>query len=192
MMIIPPSSIFRLLKSSRKLWTKGITMELNRCTSHLVQGTYNFWKDAYLNFSLSYLAKKKKKRISYWVVFCVDLSVDVLNYFRYISAERYSEALDVLQSGACIQLENGQVTTHLLDFHVIDLRYIMSFFLPHVIAYLLDISCGFFLYALMLFFFQELRKSWLSLLSFASTHTHSIISRSLAGLSSLFCLWKHL
>ncbi|KAG8372809.1 hypothetical protein BUALT_Bualt12G0105700 [Buddleja alternifolia] len=29
---------------------------------------------------------------------------------RYISADRYSEALDILQSGACIQLENGQVT----------------------------------------------------------------------------------
>ncbi|XP_051140078.1 protein GET4 [Andrographis paniculata] len=29
---------------------------------------------------------------------------------RYISAERYSEALDILESGACIQLENGQVT----------------------------------------------------------------------------------
>ncbi|XAR72088.1 hypothetical protein NMG60_11018603 [Bertholletia excelsa] len=29
---------------------------------------------------------------------------------RYISAERYSEALDILQSGACIQLENEQVT----------------------------------------------------------------------------------
>lgn len=29
---------------------------------------------------------------------------------RYISAERYSEALDLLQSGACIQLEHEQVT----------------------------------------------------------------------------------
>ncbi|KAF7820092.1 Golgi to ER traffic protein 4-like protein [Senna tora] len=29
---------------------------------------------------------------------------------RYISAQRYSEALDLLQSGACIQLEHGQVT----------------------------------------------------------------------------------
>ncbi|KAL2234877.1 Golgi to ER traffic protein 4 homolog [Sesamum indicum] len=29
---------------------------------------------------------------------------------RYISSDRYSEALDILQSGACIQLENGQVT----------------------------------------------------------------------------------
>ncbi|KAL0424891.1 UNVERIFIED_CONTAM: Golgi to ER traffic protein 4 [Sesamum radiatum] len=29
---------------------------------------------------------------------------------RYISSDRYSEALDFLQSGACIQLENGQVT----------------------------------------------------------------------------------
>ncbi|KAF5947987.1 hypothetical protein HYC85_013944 [Camellia sinensis] len=29
---------------------------------------------------------------------------------RYILAERYSEALDILQSGACIQLEHGQVT----------------------------------------------------------------------------------
>ncbi|KAJ4970543.1 hypothetical protein NE237_003642 [Protea cynaroides] len=29
---------------------------------------------------------------------------------RYISAERYDEALDILQSGACIQLNNGQVT----------------------------------------------------------------------------------
>ncbi|GAB2235462.1 hypothetical protein Drorol1_Dr00025887 [Drosera rotundifolia] len=29
---------------------------------------------------------------------------------RYISAERYSEALDILQSGACLQLEHGQVT----------------------------------------------------------------------------------
>ncbi|XP_075086822.1 protein GET4-like [Nicotiana tabacum] len=29
---------------------------------------------------------------------------------RYVSAERYSEALDILQCGACLQLENGQVT----------------------------------------------------------------------------------
>ncbi|KAK6142645.1 hypothetical protein DH2020_022993 [Rehmannia glutinosa] len=29
---------------------------------------------------------------------------------RYISNSRYTEALDILQSGACIQLENGQVT----------------------------------------------------------------------------------
>ncbi|KAE9467137.1 hypothetical protein C3L33_00956, partial [Rhododendron williamsianum] len=29
---------------------------------------------------------------------------------RYISAERYSEALDILHSGSCIQLEHGQVT----------------------------------------------------------------------------------
>ncbi|XP_028100224.1 Golgi to ER traffic protein 4 homolog isoform X3 [Camellia sinensis] len=29
---------------------------------------------------------------------------------RYISAERYSEALDLLHSGACLQLEHGQVT----------------------------------------------------------------------------------
>ncbi|KAL6503064.1 hypothetical protein OROHE_023928 [Orobanche hederae] len=29
---------------------------------------------------------------------------------RYISSRRYSEALDILESGACIQLENGQVT----------------------------------------------------------------------------------
>ncbi|KAM7499182.1 hypothetical protein LguiA_023596 [Lonicera macranthoides] len=28
---------------------------------------------------------------------------------RYLSAERYSEALDILQAGACIQLEHGQV-----------------------------------------------------------------------------------
>nr|DAD26334.1 TPA_asm: hypothetical protein HUJ06_027802 [Nelumbo nucifera] len=29
---------------------------------------------------------------------------------RYVSAERYAEALDILQSGACIQLKHGQVT----------------------------------------------------------------------------------
>ncbi|KAK7279695.1 hypothetical protein RJT34_24752 [Clitoria ternatea] len=29
---------------------------------------------------------------------------------RYVSAQRYSEALDILHSGACIQLSNGQVT----------------------------------------------------------------------------------
>ncbi|KAK9282621.1 hypothetical protein L1049_010839 [Liquidambar formosana] len=29
---------------------------------------------------------------------------------RYIAVERYSEALDILQSGACIQLKHGQVT----------------------------------------------------------------------------------
>ncbi|XP_057423180.1 protein GET4 [Lotus japonicus] len=29
---------------------------------------------------------------------------------RYVSAQRYSEALDILHSGACIQLANGQVT----------------------------------------------------------------------------------
>ncbi|XP_015877180.1 protein GET4 isoform X2 [Ziziphus jujuba] len=31
-------------------------------------------------------------------------------YCRYASAQRYSEALDILQAGACIQLEHGQVT----------------------------------------------------------------------------------
>ncbi|XP_043712751.1 protein GET4 [Telopea speciosissima] len=29
---------------------------------------------------------------------------------RYVSAERYDEALDILQSGACTQLKNGQIT----------------------------------------------------------------------------------
>ncbi|KAB1212216.1 hypothetical protein CJ030_MR5G024984 [Morella rubra] len=29
---------------------------------------------------------------------------------RYVSAQRYSEALDILQAGACIQLKHGQVT----------------------------------------------------------------------------------
>uniref|UniRef100_A0A5B6Z0W7 Golgi to ER traffic protein 4 n=1 Tax=Davidia involucrata TaxID=16924 RepID=A0A5B6Z0W7_DAVIN len=29
---------------------------------------------------------------------------------RYVSAERYSEALDILQSGACIQFDHGQIT----------------------------------------------------------------------------------
>ncbi|XP_024024705.1 Golgi to ER traffic protein 4 homolog isoform X2 [Morus notabilis] len=29
---------------------------------------------------------------------------------RYVSAQRYMEALDILHSGACIQLEHGQVT----------------------------------------------------------------------------------
>ncbi|KAK7277296.1 hypothetical protein RIF29_18447 [Crotalaria pallida] len=29
---------------------------------------------------------------------------------RYVSAQRYSEAIDILQSGACIQLAHGQVT----------------------------------------------------------------------------------
>ncbi|XP_050250220.1 protein GET4 isoform X1 [Quercus robur] len=29
---------------------------------------------------------------------------------RYVSAQRYSDALDILQSGACIQLKHGQIT----------------------------------------------------------------------------------
>ncbi|XP_048134889.1 protein GET4 isoform X2 [Rhodamnia argentea] len=29
---------------------------------------------------------------------------------RYIAAERYAEALDILESGACLQLQNGQIT----------------------------------------------------------------------------------
>ncbi|GMY08713.1 protein GET4 isoform X1 [Fagus crenata] len=29
---------------------------------------------------------------------------------RYVSAQRYSESLDILQSGACIQLKHGQIT----------------------------------------------------------------------------------
>lgn len=28
---------------------------------------------------------------------------------RYVTAERYSEALDILHSGACLQLAHGQV-----------------------------------------------------------------------------------
>ncbi|RVW22411.1 hypothetical protein CK203_111202 [Vitis vinifera] len=32
-----------------------------------------------------------------------------MNNHRYASAERYYEALDILESGACIQLEKGQV-----------------------------------------------------------------------------------
>ena len=30
-------------------------------------------------------------------------------YFRYVSTQRYSEALDLLHSGACLQLKHGQV-----------------------------------------------------------------------------------
>ncbi|KAL3732104.1 hypothetical protein ACJRO7_028875 [Eucalyptus globulus] len=29
---------------------------------------------------------------------------------RYIAAERYAEALDIIESGACLQLQNGQIT----------------------------------------------------------------------------------
>ncbi|PHT70311.1 hypothetical protein T459_25415 [Capsicum annuum] len=29
---------------------------------------------------------------------------------RYVSSERYSKALDILKCGACLKLENGQVT----------------------------------------------------------------------------------
>ena len=32
-----------------------------------------------------------------------------LSHFRYVAAERYSEALDILQSGACTQLKHEQV-----------------------------------------------------------------------------------
>nr|POF23130.1 pentatricopeptide repeat-containing protein, mitochondrial [Quercus suber] len=38
---------------------------------------------------------------------------------RYVSAQRYSEALDILQSGACIQLKHGQGT---LDHLVMGLQ----------------------------------------------------------------------
>lgn len=33
----------------------------------------------------------------------------VLFHYRYVAAERYSEALDILQSGACTQLKHEQV-----------------------------------------------------------------------------------
>lgn len=128
MMIIPPSSIFRLLKSSIKLWTKGITMELNRCTSHLVQGTYNFWKDAYLNFSLSYLAKKKKKNFSlscflHWpFCWCFEL------FQVYVSWE-------ILRGPGCSPVRCLHTIGKWTGYHPsfgfpCNLRYIMSFFYP--------------------------------------------------------------
>lgn len=48
-------------------------------------------------------------------------------YCRYVSAQRFSEALDILHSGACIQLEHGQVI--LLGSWLIFIQMIHSFFL---------------------------------------------------------------
>ncbi|GMN51167.1 hypothetical protein TIFTF001_020314 [Ficus carica] len=39
-----------------------------------------------------------------------DTDEECMLYCRYVSVQRYSEALDLLHSGACIQLEHGQVT----------------------------------------------------------------------------------
>lgn len=44
------------------------------------------------------------------------LSILYMLSCRYISAERYSEALDLLQSGACIQLEHEQVILRTRSF----------------------------------------------------------------------------
>lgn len=46
-----------------------------------------------------------------------DTDEECMLYCRYVSVQRYSEALDLLHSGACIQLERGQVNT-LIDFNL--------------------------------------------------------------------------
>lgn len=48
---------------------------------------------------------------TYWItdqLSCWHLHACML-YCRYITAQRYSEALDILYSGACLQLAHGQV-----------------------------------------------------------------------------------
>lgn len=40
-------------------------------------------------------------------------------HFRYGAAQRYSESLDILQSGASVQLKNGQVIFNTVSFWVI-------------------------------------------------------------------------
>ena len=48
---------------------------------------------------------------------------------RYVSAQRYSESLDILQSGACIQLKHGQVVlfevqySYVLDIITLDMGF---------------------------------------------------------------------
>lgn len=39
--------------------------------------------------------------------------------YRYVSSERYTEALDLLQSGACFQLAQGQVMHFFIDKNTI-------------------------------------------------------------------------
>lgn len=63
-----------------------------------------------------------------------DTDEECMLYCRYVSAQRYSEALDLLHSGACIQLEHGQVNTLVLP--IIHMRHdmlsvveILTFFL---------------------------------------------------------------
>lgn len=70
-------------------------MELSKCTNLLVQGT-----------ELS--AWLLRNKLSFFVL---SMHVDEIFflYCRYVSAQRYSEALDLLQSGACNQLKHGQV-----------------------------------------------------------------------------------
>lgn len=48
-----------------------------------------------------------------------------MNDYRYASAERYYEALDILESGACIQLQKGQVTLFLVKIsHIVELGFV--------------------------------------------------------------------
>ena len=76
-------------------------MERNRCTSHLVLGIATLFvaNSSYEGCSpFSSVALFNGLFDSVARVCC-----------RYVTAERYSEALDVLDSGAGLQLETGQV-----------------------------------------------------------------------------------
>lgn len=48
------------------------------------------------------------------------------NCYRYAAAQRYAEALDILQSGASIQLRHGQVIFFIYFFPIKNLFYPFS------------------------------------------------------------------
>lgn len=88
----------RISISWRRLSKREITMELNRCISPLVPG----WYEIFFLFFFYFIWLNSL----YFVNNILPRTIFVL---RYVSAERYSDALNVLQSGACLQLDKAQV-----------------------------------------------------------------------------------
>ena len=61
------------------------------------------------NFVFKGLSIAYKLNYSSWSIYSMRADEICMLFHRYVSAQRYSEALDILQSGACIQLKHGRV-----------------------------------------------------------------------------------
>lgn len=97
-------------------------MELNRCINQSLQGK-NIYTHTHYYSQLLIVAQSGMAMDCYICIlfyfFCslylnvLTLKKCVINY-RYVSAKRYCDALDILHAGACIQFEHQQVMLLLL------------------------------------------------------------------------------